>query len=174
MRVASEVAGGSRESHWQFVCHCRNAHVLLSRGLRISVMFLTSCLLVAVMLQVATRYVGISIAWTEEISRYILVWLTFLGVANLAQDHKLISTGALEEIFHGNGRIRSTLTFLERIVFYSVFFVVFWWGAKLAILNFSQTFSTVPRLPMALVHSAIPAGCLSALVLRSTRFLRAR
>ena len=49
-------------------------------------LFLFICLLVAATLQVLSRYVlEAPLPWTEELARFLLVWVAFLGSASVAR-----------------------------------------------------------------------------------------
>ena len=74
-----------------------------------------------VFLQFFTRYVlNSSFAWTEEIARYLLIWVTFIGMAMVVRKESNIAV----EIFYrwmpiGLRRVLSTLVDLISIAFFA-------------------------------------------------------
>ena len=44
---------------------------------------LLAALVIVVSLQFLTRYLPVSFAWTEEISRFLLIWLVLLGAVRV-------------------------------------------------------------------------------------------
>lgn len=43
--------------------------------------FCTTAMLVSVMIQICTRLMGRPVAWTEEATRFLFIWMIFLGLA---------------------------------------------------------------------------------------------
>jgi TRAP-type C4-dicarboxylate transport system permease small subunit len=115
-----------------------------------------------VAIQVIFRYVlGASLTWSEELARYLLVWITFLGggIALKRSAHMGLDvlTRALTPTAQGLARMISVLcvsAFLCTVIIK---------GAQLALFNMSQ-YSPAMGVPMGTVYLAIPTGCLVMLV----------
>ena len=70
----------------------------LDQALDILMIALVVAITVLVLLQITQRYVGIfSIPWTEEMSRYLFVYLTFIGSALLIKEKGHIVVDVLME-----------------------------------------------------------------------------
>lgn len=54
---------------------------LLNRGALILCMALAAADFIVVMLEVISRSAGATFIWTEELSRWLLVWMTFIGAS---------------------------------------------------------------------------------------------
>lgn len=53
-------------------------------------------MLFCILLQVVTRYIlPFSLSWTEELARYIMMWLIFLGASHIAKASSYISVNFL-------------------------------------------------------------------------------
>lgn len=122
-----------------------------------------SCLLLLVMtlvvaLQVICRYIlGASLTWSEELGRYLLVWITFLGAgiafkrgAHMGFTLLLGSMGARLQTAARSVTLISILGFLA---------VVIWKGIQLAVFNMAQH-SPAMGVPIGYAYLAIPTGCL--------------
>ena len=57
-------------------------------------------LIIVVSLQVITRYLPIPFSWTEEISRFLLIWLTLLGVVRVLALDQHISLNFIYDRLH--------------------------------------------------------------------------
>jgi len=76
-----------------------------------------------VFLQVFTRYVlNLPLSWPEEVARYSLVWLTFLGASAAVRAHDHIRIDAL--LTRVSEGVRSQLTILANLLAASVLIVV--------------------------------------------------
>ncbi|MDD2869356.1 TRAP transporter small permease [Neomegalonema sp.] len=75
-------AAGRRRGPWDVV-------VRLSEGLlgleRAAVTLLISLLAGAILLNVATRYLGAPLYWIDEFAVYCMVWLTFIGASTMTR-----------------------------------------------------------------------------------------
>lgn len=119
----------------------------------------------AVFVQVLIRFVlpllGIIVAapWTEEVARYLMMWVVFLGVAVLCRNFRLIAVEIVTLITpRPVGRGVKLAAIAICIGFFAVIVRIgFGWTAMSGI-----ELSPVMRLPMNWVYVAMPIGaCLA-------------
>jgi TRAP-type C4-dicarboxylate transport system permease small subunit len=123
-------------------------------------MVLTMTLVVAT--QVICRYLlEASLTWSEEASRYLLVWITFLGGSIAFKRGMHTGFDAVVRGLSPGARRAAALATLLAIVAFLV--VVGLKGMQLALFNMNQR-SPALKLPMGTVYLAIPIGCLLMLV----------
>jgi C4-dicarboxylate transporter DctQ subunit len=124
------------------------------------VMVLIMTLVVAT--QVICRYLlGASLTWSEEASRYLLIWITFLGGSIAFKRGMHTGFDALVRALSPQARWAARLVTLLAIVTFLV--IAGLKGMQLALFNMAQR-SPAMRLPMGTVYLAIPTGCLLMLV----------
>ena len=95
-----------------------------------------------------------SILWVEEVSRYAMIWLTFLGAGLVLRHGGHIGIDTLQTRFPGWApTIRATIFVL------ALAFCMFmaWIGARYATLTWNQT-TPVLQIPVGFVYLALPAG----------------
>jgi TRAP-type C4-dicarboxylate transport system permease small subunit len=109
-----------------------------------------------VALRILTDY---SILWTEEASRYAMVWLTFLGAGLVMRYGGHIGIDTLEQASPRFAPMLRALVFALLAVFFCVMVVV---GIRYAILTWAQT-TPVLEWPIGAIYLAMPIG--SALML---------
>jgi TRAP-type C4-dicarboxylate transport system permease small subunit len=111
---------------------------------------------IVVFSQVVYRYVlEAPLPWSEELARYLMVWLVLLG-ASLGVRHKaLIGMEALVNIFPAWLKRFSVETVL--VVSLAFLAVVVYFGTRLAIMNHSQV-SPAMEIPMSIPYAAVPVG----------------
>ncbi|HYR02471.1 MAG TPA: TRAP transporter small permease [Syntrophobacteria bacterium] len=132
-----------------------------------SVMVLTMTLVVAT--QVICRYLlGASLTWSEEASRYLLVWITFLGGSAAFKRGMHTGFDAVVRALSPWARRAARLVTLLAIVTFLV--IAGLKGMQLALFNMAQR-SPAMRLPMGIVYLAIPTGCLLMLVYAADRLV---
>jgi TRAP-type transport system small permease protein len=110
-----------------------------------------------VFLQFFTRYVlNDSLAWTEEIARYGLMALTFLGGAVVTRRNNHIAVALLPNLLptrYGRALLAAvdlvTLGFLGLLAYFSV----------LILERMQYQRMTVIDLPMSVVYGAVAVGC---------------
>jgi len=125
-----------------------------------SVMVLSMTLVVAT--QVICRYLlGASLTWSEEASRYLLIWITFLGGSTAFKRGMHTGFDAVVRVLSPGARRAGRPITLLAIVTFLV--IVGLKGMQLALFNMAQR-SPAMRLPMGTVYLAIPTGCLIMLV----------
>ncbi len=105
---------------------------------------------------VVTRYgFGFSIAWAEEVSRFLMIWATFLGAGLALREGRHVAIDLLQELMPAPARraVRialglAILGFLGLLILYGAQFVQFGWN-KVTI---------VTQIPRGIPYLAIPIG----------------
>lgn len=101
-------------------------------------------------------------AWAEEVSRYLFVWITFLGIAvGFAKDSHIrldALVGLLPE------RPWRVFDRFRRLVELAAVAIMVYSGTLVAWQYRTTTFYTVQSLPRVIFYLAVPVGSLIALV----------
>ena len=110
----------------------------------------------AVVLQVTSRYVfNNPTSWSEELARYLFVWITFLGAAVVIRKRRHVDVTVLTDRLPPGAA-----KFVYLVSDVAVLFMLgalTWAGAGLAIMAHRQL-SAAMDLPMSLAYSAMPVG----------------
>ncbi len=116
-----------------------------------------------VFLQFFTRYVlNDSLAWTEEIARYGLMWVVFIGGAMVTRRNSHIAVELLSNVMKP-GRLRAALlAFVDfvKLGFISLLAFVSWTITE----RMHQQRMTVFDLPMSYVYAGVALGCFLMLI----------
>ena len=111
-----------------------------------------------VFLQFFTRYVlNNSLAWTEEIARYGLMWLAFIGGAVVTRRRSHIAVELLENVLP-QGRLRTGLRIFIEIVKLGFLGLLAYFSVTIVERMHNQRM-TVFDLPMSIVYAGIGFGC---------------
>ncbi|WNF36305.1 TRAP transporter small permease [Bacillaceae bacterium IKA-2] len=111
-------------------------------------------IVISVFCQVLFRFViNQPLAWTEELSRYSLVWLTFLGAAYAASLKGHISIDFFVKKLPLI--LQKGVMIIVAIICFYFFYILMSEGMALARQSMTQL-SPVLRLPMGYVYSVIP------------------
>jgi TRAP-type C4-dicarboxylate transport system permease small subunit len=141
----------------------RTTHVLEALTLvGMSVVCLT------IMVEVILRYgFGSSLIFTEELSRYTMVWVAFLGGVVALRDGAHVATGGLGDRFGATtGRIAAAVADGLSLVFLGV---VAWAGVQ-TLPNQMDQYTTTLNVSIVWFYLAIPVGAvLMALVIIGRR-----
>jgi TRAP-type transport system small permease protein len=125
-------------------------------GLMVAVMAL------AVFYQVFGRYViGRAPAWSEELARFLLLWLVLLGAAAALRSGGHISVTALFD--DASAARRRVLFCLRDLLLGAILLLLAWQGYLFAALNGIQA-SPVFEIPMAVPYAALPISALLTFV----------
>jgi TRAP-type C4-dicarboxylate transport system permease small subunit len=112
---------------------------------------------VVISLQIYTRYVmNDSLTWTEEVARYLMVWICFLGSAMALKYGEHISVGFIQERFPPRVRRAVGLTIGLVVI---AFFAVGTWEGLLMTLQVREQQAPATWISMAWAYSCIPIGC---------------
>lgn len=131
-----------------------NAAVRKLLGILLTVM----CLVIIV--QVVCRGMKMSLPWSEEFARYVMIYIVFLGTGYAVRFDLLMSVKIVwEKVPQGGKRF---LSLLVNGLMGIYFIVIFKYGIELLNTVGSQT-SPAMQLPMSVPYGALPVG--SALML---------
>ncbi len=116
--------------------------------------------LAIVMLEIVGRGVfGVSYLWSEEMSRYTLIWLTYLGAAAAVRTNSHIRITALTAILPQNAQrmlelaiCALSLVFTGYVAYYGLRYV-----EGTAMLGLMSSDSNIP-IPIWVFHAIIPIG----------------
>lgn len=105
--------------------------------------------------QVVTRLLDISLPWSEELARFFLIWLTFLGCSLAVKQDSHLSVDFFVKMTPQKVRLGIGLfvKFLM-IVFFGILLV---YGVKLSIAAMA-TLSTSLQWPMGFIYMVLPVS----------------
>jgi TRAP-type transport system small permease protein len=111
---------------------------------------------VALCWQVFGRYVlGRAPAWTEELARYLMVWLTFLGAAAVLRSGGHLTVTALTDRLPAAAV--TAVLWLRDSLLLALCAVMAWYGFAFAHMNAGQE-SAAMEIPMTIPNAALAVG----------------
>ena len=123
------------------------------------------CLVIVIaasFLQVFTRYVlNNSLSWTEELARYIFIWMTMLAAPVALRKGMHASVNILEKFFKGNGLVAYQCLIHLFIIIAALLMIT--QGIKMMDVSMGKP-STVMRISMHYIYMAIPMGGFGLLI----------
>ena len=134
---------------------------VINKILRFIVIIMLSVMSVVVFAQVLFRIVHLSIPWSEELSKYLLIWSTFLGAAICIRKGSLVGLEFLKNSM-SEEKQKILQTILNLIVCAMLLFVInvgFW-----AVRRVWFQITPVLKLSMGLMYAAIPIGSVFMLI----------
>lgn len=134
---------------------------VINKILRFIVIIMLSVMSVVVFAQVLFRIVHLSIPWSEELSKYLLIWSTFLGAAICIRKGSLVGLEFLKNSM-SEEKQKMLQTILNLIVCAMLLFLInvgFW-----AVRRVWFQITPVLKLSMGLMYAAIPIGSVFMLI----------
>ncbi|MCG8548645.1 MAG: TRAP transporter small permease [Alphaproteobacteria bacterium] len=156
----------------------RNVLDLCAKLLEYAALLLLAATCITVFLQVVFRYViGIAVPWTEELARYLCVWMVFLGAAAVAARDEHIKVLFLLDRLTPRGRDALLLATFALCAAFDV--IVLLGSIRLVQLNWGQLATTLPVSVGVLYLSLLLFASFSLLffmrlILRKAASLRTR
>lgn len=129
---------------------------VLAKGEAAALILIVSVMTLVVFLQVVFRYVlGRPLDWSEEMARYLFVWLSVLGAALAVQKGGHFGLDFFRRLLPGPGRrfIRILVDFLMAVVVLIILFQ----GITLVQMTRLQE-SPAMSISMAWAYAALPTG----------------
>lgn len=124
-----------------------------NRGLIIAMM---AAMVALVFTNVVSRYIfNVSIIWAEELSQYLMVWITFLGAGLAMREGRHVAVEMLQDALPPRLArtarvivVISILAFLATLVVLGFMFVSFAWEQETPVMN----------IPTGIPYLAVPIG----------------
>lgn len=118
-------------------------------------------MIATITLQILSRTMAQAFTWTEELSRYLLVWSTFLGATLAYKRGMHISVTFIVESFPG--KLRKPFVVFSYLLSMVFFGIAIWNGFSLMAMQIFQV-SPAMQLPMRWVYLVIPLGFVIMLI----------
>lgn len=118
---------------------------------------LLALMVVDVTWQILTRFLPMQpSSYTEELARYLLVWIGILGGAYAFRRKSHLGIDLLTNALHGGAR-KTVQVFIVLVCFGFAASTMVYGGAKLMLLTFElEQFSAALNIPMGYVYSVLP------------------
>ena len=126
--------------------------------------FLGACLLFATALlftNVALRYFWkSSIFWAEEMLRYLIVWITFIGASTCVREESHISIDVLSNMLNDKGKRILKLTLNVAGLLFGAWFLTVSFSCLRQVKSSGQVSATIGNVPMYVIYLCFPIGFL--------------
>lgn len=120
------------------------------------VVLLLAAMSVIVFANVSLRYLSnSSITWAEEVARYLMIWMTFLGAGLALRIGGHVAITNLHD-FLGTRLQRVLRTFIGLLLL--CFFVAMMWIGYEYMIRMGRQLTPATRIPFSYIYAAMPIG----------------
>ena len=128
-------------------------------------------LIVPVTLQIVSRYTALipSWIWTEELSRFLFIWMIMLGAMIGVREHTHFEVDVWPEL---SPRANAALKIVSGVGVLLFALVFVWWGIQFVRFGWNQT-SELAELPMTFIFIAWPLAGLTWVAFLGESFVHA-
>jgi TRAP-type C4-dicarboxylate transport system permease small subunit len=129
---------------------------LIQKLLLLSISLFLAAMCLIIFVQVIMRYVmGQSLAWSEELTRYMFVWIIFLGINLGIKDNAQLKIDILDMAL--SGKKKKMLNIVQHAISLAV--IAYCIGSSMILIkNGLRSVSPTLRAPMWIVYVAFPVG----------------
>ena len=124
---------------------------------------------VTVVVGVTYRWAGQALVWYDEVAAIQLAWLTYYGAAYASLKGAHIGVPSIIKAFPKI--IRQYLFVLSKIVIYSFYGLLAYYGTVVIIVIQGETLTTLEWVPQSFVQSVIPV-CAVLILISETLYLK--
>jgi len=119
------------------------------------IVYLLAVITIVLFIQVVARFVfNTGTFWTDELARFSMIWLVFLGAAIATRDRSLINIDILESTFPSWKKGLHIFQLLVSIVFFALLLKVGWETMGLVAAQRSPNMG----VSMSIVYASIPVA----------------
>lgn len=137
----------------------------IDKALEIFLVALAALMTFNVLWQVASRFIlSEPSSFTEELARYLLVWIALLGGAYVSGQQKHLAIDLLPSSLSGKPKLRLQLFIRGIIMVFALFVLVIGGGKMVYITSILGQTTAALQLPMAVVYAAVPLSGLLIVV----------
>ena len=132
---------------------------MLDKFLRFALAFLMTAMVGSVVWQVLSRYLFVvPAAWTEELARFLLIWIGMLGAAYAYRQGSHLGIDLLANKLEGIGKQRLNSVVHIVCLLFAASVLVGGGGSLVSMTWELKQYSAAMGLPIAYVYSVIPAS----------------
>ncbi|ANU38983.1 TRAP transporter small permease [Vibrio scophthalmi] len=124
---------------------------------KVQLIFGATCLVVfvlATLVQVLSRYLGISMLWTEEVAVNAFIWAMFLGSAVMVREKQHFSFGVLSDKL--TGVKKSILVIVQNIIMLIFCILCSIYSIEITDVFWNSKWITIPEFKQGYVWLALP------------------
>ncbi|MCI8576443.1 MAG: TRAP transporter small permease [Lachnospiraceae bacterium] len=126
--------------------------------------FLLLLILCLVFFSTIGRYTGLyNMAWSDEASRYCMIWSVFLLAGLSAFRGQMFSIDIIGEKLPLKGQRAFVIIRLLLMIAFCAFAILYGWNLMMHQAKIGQTSPSL-KLPMWFMYSCVPLGCLLLLI----------
>jgi len=130
----------------------------LEKSLKIGLLVLVSGIVLTTMLQIVARFIlMVSIPWTDELARYLMIWASFVGLGVAYRKRELICVAFFVEKLPSH--LLKVALLLSDLLCSIFAIIIVIYGAKLCLQNMAQA-SPSMRISLGIIYGVVPLGCL--------------
>jgi len=130
---------------------------LLDRTYRVFLTLLLGLMVVCVTWQIVSRYLlGDPSPWTEELARFLLIWIGLLGGSYAYHAKMHLGLDLLKEHLHGKFRLAQELAIHLLVILFSASVLIYGGLRIVRMTNELKQYSAALGLPMSVVYYALP------------------
>ncbi|WP_152655616.1 TRAP transporter small permease [Oceanobacillus sp. CFH 90083] len=116
---------------------------------------LSALTVIIIFLQVIMRYVfDNSLTWSEELARYMFIWLIYIGVSYAVKEKRHLGVDAITMLFQEKGKLMIAL--LANVLFLIFALVMTYFGLDI-VLRITRE-SAALQIPLSWIYAAPVAG----------------
>jgi TRAP-type C4-dicarboxylate transport system permease small subunit len=143
---------------------------LINKGFEVFLVAIVALQAILLMVGVVFRYAFDSpIVWGDEIVRYSLIWMTFVGAAMATKDNQHISVDVIDQVLpKRKQRILNWLVDAVVIAFMGFFI---YYGIRMTDFQRGMFGETLSWFSYAYVYISIPIGALFTIVYTVTKYI---
>lgn len=129
----------------------------LETSLKIVLLVLVAGIVIATMLQIVARFIlMVSIPWTDELARYLMIWASFIGLGVAYRKRALICVEFFREKLPPH--LLKTALLISDLLCSLFAIIIVIYGVQLCIQNAGQV-SPSMRISLGIIYAIVPLGC---------------
>ena len=133
--------------------------LFLDQFIQILIAVLMALMVINVTWQVFSRYVlGDPSSFTDELSRYMMIWLGLAGAAYVSGKNGHLAIDILPEKLHGNKLLALQLFIHAMVIFFGLVIMVWGGGNLVYITQILQQKSATLQIPLSWIYGIIPVA----------------
>lgn len=118
---------------------------------------------------VSRHFFGTPLSWSEELARFLMIYLIMIGSALATKDGGMISVDVLLERFESS-RLKPYIITVAQIISIIFFVVLFIYGYQFAMNSFNQI-APGSQISMGWIYLSIPIGAVLLIINSITRVI---